>query len=126
LSPGQAICHHGAPGRRSRDADKGTGLFAPHGWLGLGRWDLLISHGGRRFQVHRGDVLVVQAGTGLCSAGLSDDLLVMGCRNGMRWDLRRDDPTERYEILSKIAAIPLPNPVYGLGSEPSRDLAIVT
>jgi uncharacterized protein YjlB len=55
---------------------------------------------GRRFQVHRGDVLVLPAGTGHCNAGSSDDLLVVGAYpNGMRWDLRRGDPAERTRFL---------------------------
>lgn len=55
---------------------------------------------GRRFVVGRGDVLVLPAGTGDCSAGSSTDLLVVGAYpNGMLWDLRRGDPAERDEVL---------------------------
>jgi uncharacterized protein YjlB len=33
----------------------------------------------------------------------------------MRWDLRRGDPAERDEVLTNIAAVPLPDsdPVHG-------------
>lgn len=71
---------------------------------------------GRRFDVERGDVLVLPAGTGHCKAGSSSDLLVVGAYpNGMRWDLRRGDPAERDEILASIEAVPLPDadPVHG-------------
>jgi uncharacterized protein YjlB len=65
--------------------------------------------GGRRFEVERGDVLVLPAGTGHCNAGSSADLLVVGAYpNGMQWDLRRGDPAERDEVLANVAAGPLP------------------
>ena len=73
---------------------------------------------GRRFEVGRGDVLVLPAGTGHFNAGSSVDLLVVGAYpNGMRWDLRRGDPAERAEVLANIAAVPLPesDPVHGPG-----------
>ena len=73
---------------------------------------------GRPFEVERGDVLVLPAGTGHCNAGSSPDLLVVGAYpNGMRWDLRRGDPGEREEVLANIAAVPLPDtdPVHGAG-----------
>jgi uncharacterized protein YjlB len=90
-----------------------------HEVLGIVAGSALVVLGGpsgRRFQVGRGDVLVLPAGTGHCNAGSSDDLLVVGAYpNGMRWDLRRGDPTERDEVLANIAAVPLPDtdPVYG-------------
>jgi uncharacterized protein YjlB len=71
---------------------------------------------GQRFEVERGDVLVLPAGTGHFNAGSSPDLLVVGAYpNGMRWDLRRGDPAERDEVLANIAAVPLPDadPVQG-------------
>jgi uncharacterized protein YjlB len=71
---------------------------------------------GRQFEVARGDVLVLPAGTGHCNAGSSADLLVVGAYpNGMQWDLRRGDPAERDEVLANIAAVPLPDsdPVHG-------------
>ena len=73
---------------------------------------------GRRFEVVRGDVLVLPAGTGHCNVGSSADLLVVGAYpNGMRCDLRRGDPAERAEVLANIAAVPLPDadPVHGSG-----------
>jgi uncharacterized protein YjlB len=71
---------------------------------------------GRRFDVARGDVLVLPAGTGHCNAGSSADLLVVGAYpNGMQWDLRRGDPAERDEVLANITAVPPPDtdPVHG-------------
>ena len=73
---------------------------------------------GRRFEVVRGDVLVLPAGTGHCNVGSSEDLLVVGAYpNGMRCDLRRGDPAERDEVLANIAGVPLPDadPVHGSG-----------
>jgi uncharacterized protein YjlB len=70
----------------------------------------------RRFDVERGDVLVLPAGTGHCNAGSSAELLfVSAYPNGMRWDLRRGDPAERAEVLANIEAVPLPDadPVNG-------------
>jgi uncharacterized protein YjlB len=72
--------------------------------------------GGRRFEVGRGDVIVLPAGTGHCNAGSSAELLVVGAYpNGMRRDLRRGDPAERDEVLDNIQRVPLPDadPVYG-------------
>ena len=71
---------------------------------------------GRSFEVERGDVLVLPAGTGHCNAGSSSDLLVVGAYpNGMRWDLRRGAPAEQEEVLVNIEAVPLPDtdPVHG-------------
>jgi uncharacterized protein YjlB len=46
---------------------------------------------------------------GHCNAGSSADLVVVGAYpNGMRWDLRRGDPTEHDEVVTNIARVPLP------------------
>ena len=117
-------------------------LFAANGWLGgwvdgifsfhhfhstahevlgiVGGSATVVLGGpsGCRFEVARGDVLVLPAGTGHCNAGGSADLLVVGAYpNGMRWDLRRGDPAEREEVLANIGAVPLPetDPVHGPG-----------
>jgi len=71
---------------------------------------------GRRFDVTRGDVLVLPAGTGHCNVGSTPDLLVIGAYpDGMWCDLRRGDPAERDEVLTNIAAVPLPHsdPIHG-------------
>jgi uncharacterized protein YjlB len=71
---------------------------------------------GCRFELERGDVLVLPAGTGHSNAGPSTDLLVVGAYpNGMEWDLRQGNPAERDEVLVNIAAVPLPDtdPVHG-------------
>jgi uncharacterized protein YjlB len=126
----------------ARDASRCRELFARHGWLGAWENGIFPFHHfhstahevlgvvagsaavvlggprGRRFEVARGDVLVLPAGTGHCNAGSSADLLVVGAYpDGMRWDLRRGDPAERDEALANIAAVPLPDadPVHGPG-----------
>jgi uncharacterized protein YjlB len=117
-------------------------LFARNGWFGAWRDGIFSFHhfhstvhevlgivagsasvvlggpSGGRFEVGRGDVLVLPAGTGHFNAGSSADLLVVGAYpNGMRWDLRRGDPAERAEVLANIAQVPLPesDPVHGRG-----------
>jgi uncharacterized protein YjlB len=73
---------------------------------------------GRRFEIARGDLLVLPAGTGHCNVGSSADLIVVGAYpNGMQWDLRRGDSAERDEVLANIAAVPLPrgDPIHGSG-----------
>jgi uncharacterized protein YjlB len=117
-------------------------LFAANGWLGAwldgiysfhhfhstahevlgivgGQAEVILGGpSGRSFEVGRGDVLVLPAGTGHCNAGSSGDLLVVGAYpNGMRWDLRRGDPAEREDALANIEAVPLPDtdPVQGAG-----------
>lgn len=71
---------------------------------------------GRTFDVTRGDVLVLPAGTGHRNEGSSGDFLVVGAYpNGMEWDLRRGDPGEYEEAQRNIDAVPLPDadPVHG-------------
>jgi uncharacterized protein YjlB len=137
-SPLPVLVYHDVEG--ARGADECKELFAQNRWLGAwvdgiysfhhfhstahevlgivaGSAALVLGgQSGRRFDVRRGDVLVLPAGTGHCNAGSSDDLLVVGAYpNGMRWDLRRGDPAERDEVLGNIAAVPLPDadPVHG-------------
>jgi uncharacterized protein YjlB len=115
-------------------------LFARHGWLSAWRDGIFDFHhfhstshevlgiargtanvilggpGGGRFELHRGDVAILPAGTGHCNAGSSGDLLVVGAYpNGMDWDVRRGDPAERDEVLANIARVPAPDqdPVQG-------------
>jgi uncharacterized protein YjlB len=65
---------------------------------------------GRSFEIGRGDVLVLPAGTGHCNEGSSADLLVVGAYpDGMPWDLRRGDPAEHEEVVVNIRAVPLPS-----------------
>ena len=110
------------------------GMFARHGWLGAWLDGIFPFHhfhstahevlgivggsaevvlggpSGRRFEVGRGDVLVLPAGTGHCNAGSSADLLVVGAYpGGMRWDMRRGDEAERDEVDANIAAVPPPD-----------------
>ena len=115
-------------------------LFAGHGWLGAWRDGIFpfhhfhstahevlgISRGtvdvtlggpkGRQLTLSAGDVVVLPAGTGHFNGGSSADLLVVGAYpDGMRWDLRRGDPSEHDEVLANIARVPLPDqdPVQG-------------
>jgi uncharacterized protein YjlB len=124
----------------ARDASACEELFARNGWLGAWIDGIYSFHhfhstthevlgivagsasvilggpSGRRFDVERGDVLVLPAGTGHCNARSSGDLLVVGAYpNGMRWDLRRGDPAERKQVLANIEAVPAPDadPVHG-------------
>jgi uncharacterized protein YjlB len=132
------LVYHNVQG--ARETDECEELFARNGWLGAWLDGIYSFHhfhstahevlgivagtvtvvlggpSGRRFDVSRGDVLVLPAGTGHCNAGSSDDLLVVGAYpNAMRWDLRRGDPAERDEVLANIAAVQLPDsdPVHG-------------
>jgi uncharacterized protein YjlB len=130
--------------RRALDAAAGAAayeeLFAGHGWLGAWRDGIFSFHHfhstahevlgmargtvevilggpkGCRLGLTAGDVVVLPAGTGHCNVGSSADLLVVGAYpNGVRWDLRRGDPSERDEVLANIARVPLPvqDPVRG-------------
>jgi uncharacterized protein YjlB len=134
------LVYHGV--EHARDGTECRELFASHGWLGAwldgiysfhhfhstahevlgivgGSAEVILGGpSGRKFEVERGDVLVLPAGTGHCNVGSSVDLLVVGAYpNGMRWDLRRGDPAERDEVLANIDAVPLPDadPVRGRG-----------
>jgi uncharacterized protein YjlB len=122
------------------DAARCETLFGRNGWLGAWRDGIFSFHhfhstahealgivsgsaavmlggpGGRRFEVARGDVLVLPAGTGHCNLGASGDLLVVGAYpDGMRWDLRRGDPAEHEEAVANIREVPVPgqDPVSG-------------
>jgi uncharacterized protein YjlB len=134
------LVYHDVDGARA--ASECSDLFARNGWLGSWVDGIFSFHhfhstahevlgivvgsaavilggpGGRRFEVARGDVVVLPAGTGHCNAGSSADLLVVGAYpNGMQWDLRRGDPAEQDEVLANIATVPLPDadPVHGSG-----------
>jgi uncharacterized protein YjlB len=137
-SPLPVLVYHDIEGAHTaRDCEE---LFARNGWLGAWVDGIYAFHHfhstahevlgivagtasvilggptGRRFEVARGDVVVLPAGSGHCNAGSSADLLVVGAYpNGMRWDLRRGDAAERDEVLANIAAVPRPDtdPVHG-------------
>jgi uncharacterized protein YjlB len=125
-----------------RDPASCEHLFASHGWSGAWRNGIYPFHhfhstshevlgivrgtatvqlggpAGRAFEVRRGDVLVLPAGTGHKNEGASADLLVVGAYpRGMAWDLRRGDPREHDEAVGNIARVPLPDtdPVHGAG-----------
>ncbi|MGH7911627.1 MAG: cupin domain-containing protein [Candidatus Dormibacteraceae bacterium] len=124
----------------ARDPAGCEGLFTRHGWLGAWRDGIYPFHhfhstahevlgiaggsatvllggpAGRRFEVRRGDVLVLPAGTGHCRLDSGHGLLVVGAYpEGMSWDVRRGDPAEYEEVRANIGAVPLPraDPVDG-------------
>jgi uncharacterized protein YjlB len=133
-----ALVYHGVPeARRATDCEK---LFAANHWLGAWRNGIYPFHhfhstahevlgivsgraivmlggqDGREFEIQRGDVLVLPAGTGHCNLRASDDLLVIGAYpDGMHWDLRRGDPSEHDEAVANIEKVPLPgaDPIEG-------------
>jgi uncharacterized protein YjlB len=136
-SPLPVLVYHGVP--EATDAERCKRLFADNGWLGA--WEngifpfhhfhsithevlgvvagsatvLLGGPQGREFEVGRGDVLVLPAGTG--HRKLADErLLVVGAYpDGMEWDLCRGDPAEHDDAVRRINAVPLPasDPVRG-------------
>ncbi len=133
------VYHDVAGASSARDCER---LFAEHSWLGSWRDGIFSFHHfhstahevlgivagtasvtlggplGRQFELRRGDVVVLPAGTGHCNNGSSSDLLVVGAYpGGMSWDLRRGDPAEHEEVLENIRTVPLPrtDPVHGPG-----------
>jgi uncharacterized protein YjlB len=124
----------------ANDADACEGLFDSNGWVPDWRDGIFSFHhfhsiahealgivagtatvklggpSGRSFEVGRGDVLVLPAGTGHCNDRSSGDLLVVGAYpNGMPWDIRHGDPAEHDEAVANIERVPLPaaDPVEG-------------
>lgn len=123
----------------AQDAAPCERLFAQHGWLGGWRNGIYPFHHfhsiahevlgivageasvmlggpqGRELRVHRGQVLVLPAGTGHCNLG-DDGLLVVGAYpGGADWDLCRGEPAEHDAVRANIAGVPLPlaDPVRG-------------
>jgi uncharacterized protein YjlB len=83
---------------------------------------------GRRFEVAPTTSSSCQPERGICNAGLSDDLPVVGpYPNGVSWDLRRGDLAKRHEDLANIATVRLPgtDAVYGQDGPGDRDRAQV-
>jgi uncharacterized protein YjlB len=123
----------------AQDAARCERLFAQHGWLGAWRDGIYPFHHfhsiahevlgivageasvmlggpqGRELRVHRGQVLVLPAGTGHCNLG-GEDLLVVGAYpGGADWDVCRGEPAEHDAARANIARVPLPtaDPVHG-------------
>jgi uncharacterized protein YjlB len=134
----RVLVYHDVP--EAQDPSGCEELFKRHGWLGAwqnGIYDFHHFHStahevlgivrgsasvvlggpslGREFEVRKGDVLVLPAGTGHCNTGSSDLLVVGAYPDGMRWDIRRGDPAEHDEAVANIRAVPLPDgdPVLG-------------
>ena len=137
-SPLPVLIYHGV--EAANDADACEDLLASNGWVpdwrngiysfhhfhsithealgivGGSATVMLGGQSGETFEIGRGDVLVLPAGTGHCNQGSSSDLLVIGAYpNGMPWDLRRGNPAEHDEVVGNIQAVPLPDadPVEG-------------
>jgi uncharacterized protein YjlB len=137
-SPLPVLIYHGV--EDARDADACEQLLTSSGWLPDWRDGIFSFHhfhsithealgivggtatvmlggpSGQSFEIGRGNVLVLPAGTGHCNQGSSADLLVIGAYpNGMPWDLRRGDPAEHNDAVANIQAVPLPgaDPVEG-------------
>ena len=123
----------------AQEAARCEWLFAQHHWLGAWRNGIYPFHHfhsiahevlgivageasvmlggprGRELRVHRGQVLVLPAGTGHCNLG-GDGLLVVGAYpGGADWDLCRGEPGEHDAVRANIAHVPLPraDPVRG-------------
>jgi uncharacterized protein YjlB len=144
-SPLAVLVYRGVP--EAGDASRCERLFAQNRWLGAWRDGIYgfhhfhsIAHevlgvvagsatvmlggpNGSEFEVNRGDVLVLPAGTGHCKTA-DQGLLVIGAYpDGMEWDICRADPARHDEAVSRIRAVPLPasDPVGGV-SGPLRSL----
>jgi uncharacterized protein YjlB len=137
-SPLPVLAYHGL--ELAWDPAAAERAFAANGWRGAWRDGIYSFHhfhstahevlavvaghatvrlggpAGVTFEVRRGDVLVLPAGTGHRNEGSSGDLLVVGAYpDGMSWDLRRGDREEYDEVRGNIDAVPLPatDPVGG-------------
>ena len=95
------------------------GIFAYHHFhstshevLGIAEGEAVVRFGGESgesMRVGAGDVVVIPAGVGHRLERSSRDLLVSGAYpEGRSWDVRRGDPAERAEVLTNLAAVPLP------------------
>jgi uncharacterized protein YjlB len=83
-----------------------------HEVLGVAAGEAVVRFGGEHGQsvtVRAGDAVVIPAGVGHRLEQGSPDLLVIGAYpEGRGWDIRRGDPRERDEVMTNLAAVPLP------------------
>ena len=71
---------------------------------------------GPKFEVRRGDVVVIPAGIAHKNLGSSPDFRVVGAYpDGQCWDMNYGKASERPQVDLKIANVPLPklDPVFG-------------
>jgi uncharacterized protein YjlB len=136
-SPLPLLVYRGVP--EATDAGRCERLFAENRWLGAWRDGIYSFHhfhsiahevlgvvagsatvmlggpNGREFEIERGDVLVLPAGTGHCKIADHKVLIVGAYPDGMKWDMCRGDPAAHDEAVGRIRAVPLPasDPVGG-------------
>ncbi|MBT2687310.1 cupin domain-containing protein [Bacillus sp. ISL-47] len=90
-----------------------------HEVLGVkaGNATVLIGGGkGKHFELHKGDVIVLPAGTGHKKLESSADFEVVGAYpDGRSPNMYKSDPEERVKALAEIRNVPVPDfdPVYG-------------
>jgi uncharacterized protein YjlB len=136
-SPLPVLIYHEV--NEATDAGRCKRLFAQNGWLGAWQNGIYPFHHfhsiahevlgvvagsatvmlggprGREFEVKSGDVLILPAGTGHCNLAEQGLLVIGAYPDGMEWDLRRGDPAEHDDAITRIRAVPLPlsDPVGG-------------
>lgn len=77
---------------------------------------VLGGEGGREFDIHAGDVLVLPTGTGHCELSCSADFQVIGAYPpGQRWDICRNAPDATARRRMAEVAFPASDPVFGTG-----------
>lgn len=116
-----------------------NGVFSYHHYhsnshevLGVISGSAIIQLGGEQgtaFSLYTGDVVVLPAGTGHKKLSSSDDFLVVGAYpDGMEYNTRLGDISERSQALKEISNVPLPvsDPVYGTDGPLIREWQMIS